>query len=58
MFDVIGRMWAKNAVMAIVTRDVRVPHKGNVVGVIAKEQIANSVAESIKPYASKRAKTA
>jgi CIC family chloride channel protein len=29
----------------------RVPRKGNVVGMITKEHVADSVAESIRPYA-------
>jgi CIC family chloride channel protein len=52
MFDVIGRMWRRKATMAIVVTGGRIPRKENVVGVIAKEHVADSVAESIKPYAS------
>ena len=38
--------------MTIVVSGGRIPKKGNIVGVIAKEHVADSVAESIKPYAS------
>lgn len=50
VFDVVTRMTRRNAAMAVVTRDVRRPHAADVVGIISKEHIANSVAESIKPY--------
>ncbi|HEX7062331.1 MAG TPA: chloride channel protein [Woeseiaceae bacterium] len=53
MFDVIRRMWRRGASMTIVVRDgVRVPHISDVVGIIAKEHVADSVAESIRPYES------
>jgi len=52
MFDVIGRMWRRRATMAVVAAGGgRVPRKGNVVGMITKEHVADSVAESIRPYA-------
>jgi CIC family chloride channel protein len=52
MFNAIGRMWRRKATMTVVvSAGGRVPRKGNVVGVITKEHIADSVAESIKPYA-------
>ena len=55
-FDVISRMWRKNAVMAIVVaqqrkapfRTRRVPSE--VVGVITKEHVADAVAASIQVY--------
>ena len=50
MFSVIGRMWRKNAVMTVVVRGEGIPRPGNVIGLITKEHVANSVAESIKPY--------
>jgi chloride channel protein, CIC family len=50
MFNVIGRMWRKNAVMTVVVRADGIPRPGNVIGLITKEHIADSVAESIKPY--------
>jgi CIC family chloride channel protein len=50
IFDVVTRMTRRNAAMAVVTRSVRRPHASDVVGIISKEHIADSVAESIKPY--------
>jgi CIC family chloride channel protein len=50
VFDVVMRMSRRNAAMAVVTRDVRRPHAADVIGVISKEHIADSVAESIRPY--------
>ena len=50
VFDVVTRMARRNAVMAVVTREVRRPHAGDVIGVISKEHIADSVADSIRPY--------
>ena len=43
-FDVIRRMWRRNAIMAVVLRG------GDVAGVITKEHVADSVADSIKAY--------
>jgi len=52
MFNVIGRMWRKKAIMAVVVQaDERIPRTKNVAGLITKEHVADSVAESIKPYA-------
>jgi CIC family chloride channel protein len=51
MFNVIGRMWRKNAMMTVVVRADGIPRPGNVIGMITKEHVADSVAESIKPYA-------
>lgn len=50
MFSVIGRMWRKKAVMTVVVRKDGVPRPSDVIGLITKEHIADSVAESIKPY--------
>jgi len=50
VFDVVTRMARRDAVMAVVTRDVRRPRASHVIGVISKEHIADSVAESIRPY--------
>jgi len=50
MFNVIARMWRKKANMAIVIKGSRVPRAANVIGVISKEHVADSVAESIRPY--------
>jgi CIC family chloride channel protein len=52
MFNVIGRMWRRKAIMAVVVEaDERIPRPKNVSGLITKEHVADSVAESIKPYA-------
>lgn len=50
VFDVIGRMWRHGAAMAIVTRTTSNPQPQDVLGIISKEHIADSVAASIKPY--------
>ncbi len=50
MFNVIGRMWRKNAVMTVVVRSDGVPRAASVMGLITKEHVADSVAESIRPY--------
>lgn len=51
VFDVIDRMWRRNAIMAvIVSGRSRIPRPDHVVGVISKEHIADSVAASIKAY--------
>jgi chloride channel protein, CIC family len=50
-FDVIQRMWRRNAIMAVVVRGREVPRGSEVAGVITKEHVADSVAESVKSYA-------
>jgi len=50
-FDVIDRMWREDAAMAVVVRNVTIVRAADVLGIISKEHIANSVAESIRPYA-------
>ena len=51
IFDVITRMWRREAIMAVVVRGPgRVPRTDRVVGIIGKEHIADSVADSIKGY--------
>ena len=50
MFDVIQRIWRRQAVMAVVVRGAGVPRSGDVVGVITKEHVADSVADSVKVY--------
>jgi len=50
VFDVVDRMWRHNAAMAIVTKGSGRPRVSNIVGVIDKEHIADSVAESTRPY--------
>jgi CIC family chloride channel protein len=49
-FDVIQRMWRKHAFMAIVVKGRGVPHDDDIVGVITKEHVADSVASGIKIY--------
>ena len=51
MFDVIQRFWRKNASMIVVVRGTGAPRASDVVGVITKEHIADSVADSVRPYA-------
>jgi CIC family chloride channel protein len=50
MFDVIRRMARRCAAMAVVTKGRGRPRAADVVGVISKEDIADAVADSIKPY--------
>jgi CIC family chloride channel protein len=49
-FDVIRGMWRRNAIMAVVVRGSGVPVGSDVSGVITKEHVADSVADSIKAY--------
>jgi CIC family chloride channel protein len=49
-FEVIRRMWRKNAIMAVVVRGHGIPRGSDVAGVITKEHVADSVADSIKAY--------
>jgi chloride channel protein, CIC family len=49
-FDVIRRMWRRNAIMAVVVRGLGVPRGSDVAGVITKEHVADSVADSVKAY--------
>ena len=50
MFDVVQRMARRDAVMAVVVKDGSRGRPSEIVGVISKEHIADSVAESIKPF--------
>ncbi|MFA6267445.1 MAG: chloride channel protein [Pseudolabrys sp.] len=51
VFDVVERMWRRHASMSIVTKNAgRTPRGRNVVGMISKEHIADSVADSVRPY--------
>ena len=50
VFDVIERMWRKHGTMAVVVRGQGVPRGDDVVGVITKEHVADSVASSVKIY--------
>jgi len=49
-FDVIRRMWRRNAFMAVVVRNGGIPRAADVLGVISKEHVADSVAASIQIY--------
>jgi len=51
MFGLIGRMWRHGSIMTVVVRDGAVARPENVVGVISKEHVADSVAASVEPYA-------
>jgi CIC family chloride channel protein len=55
MFTVIGRMWRRGASMSVVVDASRIPRGPSVVGVITKEHVADSVADSIKPYSASEA---
>ena len=50
MFNVIGRMWRRKASMIIVVKREGVPHKDDVLGVITKDNLADSVLASVRPY--------
>jgi CIC family chloride channel protein len=50
VFDVIERMWRKHAVMTVVVKGHGVPRGEDVVGVITKEHVADSVASSVSLY--------
>ncbi|MGH6675918.1 MAG: chloride channel protein, partial [Xanthobacteraceae bacterium] len=49
-FDVIGRMWREDAAMAVVVRQTGTSRAEDVRGIISKEHVADSVAQSIRPY--------
>ena len=49
-YEVIRRMWRKKAIMAVVVRGHGIPRASDVVGVITKEHVADSVADSIAVY--------
>ncbi len=51
MFNVIHRVSQEQASMVVVVRGQGVPSACDVVGIISKEHIADSVAESVRPYA-------
>ena len=51
MFNVIGRMSRENAVMVVIMQAAGLgPRASDVVGLITKEHIADSVSDSISPY--------
>ncbi|WP_297369576.1 chloride channel protein [Acidocella sp.] len=50
-YEVIRRIWTKGALMAVVVRDnVAMPRGADVAGVITKEHVADSVAETVMAY--------
>ncbi|MGH6987543.1 MAG: chloride channel protein [Caulobacteraceae bacterium] len=49
-FDVIERMWRKGAIMAVVVQGRGIPRPNDVIGVITKEHVADSVADSVNLY--------
>jgi CIC family chloride channel protein len=49
-FEVIRRMWRRNAIMAVVVRGHGIPRGDDVAGVITKEHVADSVADSVSAY--------
>jgi CIC family chloride channel protein len=51
MFNVIDRMSRRKALMVIVVRGKGVPRACDVAGLITKEHVADSVSDSIRPYA-------
>jgi chloride channel protein, CIC family len=50
MFDVVQRMARRKAALAVVTKQGGRWHPGDIVGVISKERIADSVVDSIRPF--------
>jgi CIC family chloride channel protein len=48
--DVIRRIWGKDAVLAVVVGGRGTPRGGDVRGIIGKEQVADSVAASVRNY--------
>ena len=47
MFDVIERLWRRQAVMGLVVRGRGIPRPCDAAGVITKERVADSVAGSV-----------
>jgi chloride channel protein, CIC family len=52
MFDVIQQFWREKASMIVVVRNGSAAGASDVVGILTKEHIADSVAESVRPYVS------
>jgi chloride channel protein, CIC family len=50
IFDVVQRLTRRDAIMAIVVKDRSRGRPSDVVGIISKDQIADSVGASIKPF--------
>jgi CIC family chloride channel protein len=48
--DVIARIWRRNAFMAVVVDTRGIPHAEDVLGVITREHVANSVADGLRIY--------
>jgi CIC family chloride channel protein len=48
MFGVIGRAWHRGAMMAVVVRGNGAPSASDVLGVITKEHVADSVERSCR----------
>ena len=54
LFDVIQRMWRRNATMAVVVSGTaKIPRADHVIGIVSKEHVADSVADSLKGYGAK-----
>jgi CIC family chloride channel protein len=51
VFEIIRRIWMSNAVMAVVVRGKGLRQGGDAQGMVSKEHVADSVAESVKIYA-------
>ena len=51
MFDVVQRMGRHDAAMAVVVKGRGRGRPSEIIGIVSKEHIADSVAESIKPFA-------
>jgi CIC family chloride channel protein len=52
MFDVIQQFWHEKASMIVVVHNGGAAGASDVVGILTKEHIADSVAESVRPYVS------
>ena len=50
VFDIVQRMGRHNAAMAVVVKSGGRGRPSEVVGIISKEHIADSVSESIRPF--------
>ena len=50
VFDIVTRMARRKAVMAIIATGARRPRAEQVVGVLSREHLGNSVVESIRPF--------
>lgn len=50
MFDVVQRMARRDASMVVVVKSDGRGRPSEVIGIISKEHVADSIAESIKPF--------